>query len=476
MLQGRSFLFLTLSALAFCCSALFSSRATAAPFTPGNLVIYRVGNGTDSLANTGSPVFLDEFSPAGTLVQSRPMPTTASGANRRLVASGTTATLTVTATGTEPLTYQWYQGLSGDTTTPVGTNSANFTTPALTSTTSYWVRATTTSGPPANSNTATVTVSSPASDFTWTSDGSAITIIGYTGPGGDVAIPSAISGLTVTVIGNGAFRDKPALTGVTIPDSVTAIDELAFYNCAGMTSVKLSSNLTFIGTYAFRYCTSLAVIVIPGSASSFGVGVFEDCNGLSSATVSPGVESIGEFMFSKCTSLATVSLPDTILSIGEASFYGCTSLGSVTIPDSVVSIGALAFFQCTGLTGVTIPSSVTTILDAAFRECAGLISITLNNGLGSIGQEAFSNCTGLNKFEHPCQCDSYRTVWFHQLHKPGLRCVPWRCSRAWSGCFREHRSILFDLLPLRRHRVHLPHLAVLPGGCPRIRSVNRRPA
>ena len=38
-------------------------------------------------------------------------------------------------------------------------------------------------------------------DFTYTSDGSAITITGYTGPGGAVTIPATIIGLPVTRIG-----------------------------------------------------------------------------------------------------------------------------------------------------------------------------------------------------------------------------------------------------------------------------------
>jgi formylglycine-generating enzyme required for sulfatase activity len=74
------------------------------------------------------------------------------------IASGASATLSVTASGSG-LTYQWYQGASGTTTTPVGTNSSSFTTPALTTTTSYWVRVTNTASS-VNSNTATVTVAS----------------------------------------------------------------------------------------------------------------------------------------------------------------------------------------------------------------------------------------------------------------------------------------------------------------------------
>lgn len=64
-------------------------RSLPAAFTPGNLVIYRVGDGANTLTNTGNAVFLDEYTTAGVLVQSVPMPTTASGSNVPFIASGT---------------------------------------------------------------------------------------------------------------------------------------------------------------------------------------------------------------------------------------------------------------------------------------------------------------------------------------------------------------------------------------------------
>ena len=67
---------------------LIPSIASAAAFTPGNIVVYRVGDGAAALAGTGTAVFLDEYTPAGVLVQSIAMPTTTSGAHRRLVSSG----------------------------------------------------------------------------------------------------------------------------------------------------------------------------------------------------------------------------------------------------------------------------------------------------------------------------------------------------------------------------------------------------
>jgi hypothetical protein len=71
-----------------------------------------------------------------------------------LINSGQSTTLTVTATG-DGLAYQWYVGVAGTTTTPVGTNSPSLTVSPV-STTTYWVRV---SGcQVVNSSAATVTI------------------------------------------------------------------------------------------------------------------------------------------------------------------------------------------------------------------------------------------------------------------------------------------------------------------------------
>ncbi|MEX0687691.1 MAG: hypothetical protein WD072_03365, partial [Pirellulales bacterium] len=58
----------------------------AGPITPGNLVIYRVGSGSNALANTGNNVFLDEYTTTGSLVQSIEMPST--GVDTKLISAG----------------------------------------------------------------------------------------------------------------------------------------------------------------------------------------------------------------------------------------------------------------------------------------------------------------------------------------------------------------------------------------------------
>jgi len=86
--------------------------------------------------------------------------------------------------------------------------------------------------------------------FNYTTDNGAITITGYTGPGGALAIPATINGLPVTRIGNYAFTDCTGLTSVTIPNGVTSIGLFVFYSCTSLTSVTIGNSVGHIGDSA----------------------------------------------------------------------------------------------------------------------------------------------------------------------------------------------------------------------------------
>lgn len=97
----------------------------AAPITPGNLVIYRVGTGSNALASTGNEVFLDEYTTAGSLVQSIAMPATGDGT--KLVSAGNSSgegALSISPDGT------WLAFTGYNTTVPLGSSitAANSTT------------------------------------------------------------------------------------------------------------------------------------------------------------------------------------------------------------------------------------------------------------------------------------------------------------------------------------------------------------
>jgi hypothetical protein len=76
----------------------------------------------------------------------------------KAIPKNTSTQLSVTASGTGTLAYQWYRGTSGNTTQPIsGATSSTYTTPVLSKGTyTYWVRVTGTCGA-VNSNTATIT-------------------------------------------------------------------------------------------------------------------------------------------------------------------------------------------------------------------------------------------------------------------------------------------------------------------------------
>jgi uncharacterized protein YkwD len=112
----------------------------------------RVTNAAGSSDSVTATITVTAPPPAGTA------PSITTQPQSQTINSGQTASLSVGAEGTGPLSFQWYQGASGTTSSPVGgAMGAAFTTPALTATTSYWVRVSNPFGA-ASSSTATVTV------------------------------------------------------------------------------------------------------------------------------------------------------------------------------------------------------------------------------------------------------------------------------------------------------------------------------
>jgi hypothetical protein len=104
--------------------AACAGSALAGNFTFGNLVVYRVGDGSSTLGNSAVPTFLDEYTPLGTLVQSIALPTSASGSNKRCVLSGSSVSegqLTRSADG-RYLTFGGYDAAVG--TASVGSSTS----------------------------------------------------------------------------------------------------------------------------------------------------------------------------------------------------------------------------------------------------------------------------------------------------------------------------------------------------------------
>jgi len=90
-------------------------------------------------------------------------PSITSQPQEQSITTGQSAVLTVRVAGSDPIHYQWYMGASGATSAPVaGATASDFMTPALMSTSTFWVRAENAAGS-VDSAAATVSVSSPPS-------------------------------------------------------------------------------------------------------------------------------------------------------------------------------------------------------------------------------------------------------------------------------------------------------------------------
>ncbi len=135
-------------------NAVNSPKLVLTGIEPQDAGVYTVTvtNTTSAVTSDPAPVVLPPE------INSEPVPVT--------IASGATALLSVVASSSSGLQYQWYTGTSGDTAHPLeGAAGASFTTPALGTTTTYWVRITNAAGS-VDSSTVTVTVNGAADPFT----------------------------------------------------------------------------------------------------------------------------------------------------------------------------------------------------------------------------------------------------------------------------------------------------------------------
>lgn len=80
-------------------AAVFTGNSQASSFTQGNIVVERLGDGTQTLGTGGNTIFFDEYTPSGTLVQSIAIPDTGVSALIEAGTGATTGGVTLSADG-----------------------------------------------------------------------------------------------------------------------------------------------------------------------------------------------------------------------------------------------------------------------------------------------------------------------------------------------------------------------------------------
>jgi len=239
------------SLIAIAALAAASTGAQAAPFTPftaGDVVIYRVGDGSASLSSAAQKVFLDEYNAAGILIQSVLMPTTVGGGNNMLTASGTATSeglLTLSADGN-------FLALTGYNAALGTAGVASTSTSTITRTVGI-----------VNINTGAINTSTTLTAFSGNNIRSAVTDNGT-----NIWATGATSGIVYTPVGSSG-------AGTTVSTTVTNNRQLQIFNGqlyssdSSGTAVRIGTDGVGLPTTAGQTITNLPGFPTTGSPYSF---------------------------------------------------------------------------------------------------------------------------------------------------------------------------------------------------------------
>jgi hypothetical protein len=212
--------------------------------------------------------------------------------------------------------------------------------------------------------------------FTYnTNDDNTITITGLTARGKaeyKIVVPSQLNGVSVTEIGDEAFRDEELIREITIEEGIVSIGANAFLNCASLEQLSLPSSVQEIGTNVvvntkweknqlenaseivvngilIEVKQGLTSYTVPDNVSEISSGVFYNYTDLEEVQFNSSLEKIGNYAFSGCASLRKAVLPSDLKEIGYGAFSGCTAL-DVTVNKTIESIGHEAFLDVSHIT------------------------------------------------------------------------------------------------------------------------------
>ena len=198
-------------------------------------------------------------------------------------------------------------------------------------------------------------------------------------------------GKTLGDIGKFLFEKCSSIATVNIP-GVESIGEKAFYDCTALSGLTFNSGTKSLGEQTFANCTALKNVVLPPTVVSVSDGCFMNDHDLVTLDLGNSLEIIGPSAFSGCASLSELNFPKTLYGLGVESFKGCENLSYVTIPDGcrLSSIGARAFQNCTGIEWISLSNRITSLGANSFDGCNSIRYIKSFNTVPPVGLPNFS--------------------------------------------------------------------------------------
>ncbi len=199
----------------------------------------------------------------------------------------------------------------------------------------------------------------------------------------------------VTVICDGAFKERRTLVDVTLPASLVEIELEAFRGCGHIKEMYIPAKTVRIGESAFRDCVSMTKLVVTNNCIKIGERAFENCATLTDVALPDGLTEIYGGVFNSCKSLKEITLPSHLTVLGESAFSDCVGLEKIDVPESVTKIDDLVFNGCTGLTKIELHEGLKKIGKAAFKNCKKLTNVTIPTTVSSISEAPFRGCAEL---------------------------------------------------------------------------------
>ncbi|WP_295912586.1 leucine-rich repeat domain-containing protein [uncultured Alistipes sp.] len=180
-----------------------------------------------------------------------------------------------------------------------------------------------------------------------------VTEIGANAFDGCSMLASVSLGSGVETVGASAFADC-ALTSLVLPDQLTTLGDGAFKNNPAIAKITFGAGITAIGDNAFAGNATVERLTVPKTITQIGVGSFADWSKLTTLTiVGNALTTIGSKAFANAVLLADIyAEPTTVPAIVSDSFSGAgTSVqGSKTVHVPDVSAYNSWTSVCSGYT------------------------------------------------------------------------------------------------------------------------------
>ena len=208
---------------------------------------------------------------------------------------------------------------------------------------------------------------------------------------GDVTVPAALDGYPVHTIGEYAFANNTAITGVTIPKDINSIVYCGFLSCLNLKTVTLPDTLKSIGTDAFADCESIDYNTrnnghyLGNSENPYLAFMKPASDDVTTVTIGKETTVIYDSAFLKSSNLKAICVDGENPAYSDASGVlltkDRTSLlqmplgysGYFTVPDTVTKLRDSAFSGCASLTGIVFQGDAPTIFDEDNWEAPILI-------------------------------------------------------------------------------------------------------